>query len=181
MTLTAEHLSPIVALIAGILILILPSLLNYVVAIYLIVTGLIGLNGIYHFINWYAVRAHKDRAFDRKHPNFLAGGAWRRSRISLHGTFQTWRDVRVESAFGVKPGLTIATADFRVWPTAALSTYSIWTDRTTACRQELESPKQQEVWEKSLAAAVRKTSYGFLELSYALRVVGILTMSWTLP
>jgi len=51
MTLTAEHLSPIVALIAGILILILPSLLNYVVAIYLIVTGLIGLNGIYHFIS----------------------------------------------------------------------------------------------------------------------------------
>jgi Protein of unknown function (DUF3096) len=51
MTLTAEHLSPIVALIAGILILILPSLLNYVVAIYLIVTGLIGLNGIYHFVN----------------------------------------------------------------------------------------------------------------------------------
>jgi hypothetical protein len=51
MTFTAEHLSPIVALIAGILILILPSLLNYVVAIYLIVTGLIGLNGIYHFIN----------------------------------------------------------------------------------------------------------------------------------
>jgi hypothetical protein len=51
MTLTAEHLSPIVALIAGILILISPSLLNYVVAIYLIVTGLIGLNGIYHFIN----------------------------------------------------------------------------------------------------------------------------------
>ena len=49
MTLTAEHLSPIVALIAGILILILPSLLNYVVAIYLIVTGLIGLNGILPF------------------------------------------------------------------------------------------------------------------------------------
>lgn len=51
MTLTAEHLSPIIALIAGILILILPSLLNYVVAIYLIVVGLIGLNGIYHFIH----------------------------------------------------------------------------------------------------------------------------------
>ena len=51
MTLTAEHLSPIAALIAGVLILILPSLLNYVVAIYLIVTGLVGLNGIYHFIN----------------------------------------------------------------------------------------------------------------------------------
>ena len=50
MTLTAEHPSPIVALITGILILILPSLLNYVVAIYLIVTGLIGLNGIYHWM-----------------------------------------------------------------------------------------------------------------------------------
>ena len=51
MTLTATDISPIVALVAGILILILPSLLNYVVAIYLIVVGLIGLNGIYHFIN----------------------------------------------------------------------------------------------------------------------------------
>ena len=51
MTLTTSHLSPIIALIAGILILILPHLLNYVVAIYLIVIGLIGLNGIYHFIN----------------------------------------------------------------------------------------------------------------------------------
>lgn len=36
-------LSPIVALIAGILILIFPSLLNYVVAIYLIVIGILGL------------------------------------------------------------------------------------------------------------------------------------------
>ena len=51
MTLTAAHLSPIIAFIAGILILILPRLLNYVVAIYLIVIGLIGLNGIYHFVN----------------------------------------------------------------------------------------------------------------------------------
>jgi hypothetical protein len=51
MTLTAAHLSPIIALIAGILILILPRLLNYVVAIYLIVIGLIGLNGIYHFVH----------------------------------------------------------------------------------------------------------------------------------
>ena len=51
MTLTAAHLSPMIALIAGILILILPRLLNYVVAIYLIVIGLIGLNGIYHFVN----------------------------------------------------------------------------------------------------------------------------------
>jgi hypothetical protein len=51
MTLTAEHLSPIVSIIAGLLILILPSLLNYVIAIYLIVIGLVGLNEIHHFIN----------------------------------------------------------------------------------------------------------------------------------
>jgi hypothetical protein len=38
-------LAPIVALIAGLLILILPRLLNYIVAIYLIVTGLLGLFG----------------------------------------------------------------------------------------------------------------------------------------
>jgi DUF3096 family protein len=51
MVLTAGHITPLVALIAGVLILIIPSLLNYIVAIYLIVVGLIGLNGIYHFIN----------------------------------------------------------------------------------------------------------------------------------
>jgi hypothetical protein len=34
---------PLIALIAGILILIMPRLLNYVVAIYLIIVGLIGL------------------------------------------------------------------------------------------------------------------------------------------
>jgi DUF3096 family protein len=36
---------PIVALIAGILILVMPRLLNYIVAIYLIITGLLGLFG----------------------------------------------------------------------------------------------------------------------------------------
>lgn len=36
-------LQPVVALIAGVLILIMPRLLNYVVAIYLIVVGLLGL------------------------------------------------------------------------------------------------------------------------------------------
>ena len=50
MTLTVAHITPLVALIAGILILLMPRLLNFVVAIYLIVTGLIGLNGIYHFL-----------------------------------------------------------------------------------------------------------------------------------
>ncbi len=50
MVLTTAHIAPIVALIAGILILIMPRLLNYVVAFYLIIVGLIGLNDIYHFI-----------------------------------------------------------------------------------------------------------------------------------
>ncbi len=36
-------LQPIVALIAGILILIMPRLLNYIVAIYLILIGVVGL------------------------------------------------------------------------------------------------------------------------------------------
>jgi hypothetical protein len=36
-------LPPLVALIAGILILMIPRLLNYIVAIYLIVTGLLSL------------------------------------------------------------------------------------------------------------------------------------------
>jgi hypothetical protein len=38
-------LAPIVSLIAGILILVLPRLLNYIVAFYLIAVGLIGLFG----------------------------------------------------------------------------------------------------------------------------------------
>jgi Protein of unknown function (DUF3096) len=38
-------LTPIVSLVAGILILIVPRLLNYIVAIYLIVIGLLGLFG----------------------------------------------------------------------------------------------------------------------------------------
>lgn len=36
-------LAPLVSLIAGILILVVPRLLNYIVAIYLIVIGIIGL------------------------------------------------------------------------------------------------------------------------------------------
>ena len=43
MTIGPAHLQPIVALIAGVLILIMPRILNYVVAIYLIVTGIMGL------------------------------------------------------------------------------------------------------------------------------------------
>ncbi len=38
-------IGPLISLIAGILILLIPRLLNYIVAIYLIVIGLIGLFG----------------------------------------------------------------------------------------------------------------------------------------
>ena len=38
-------LAPLVSLLAGILILVMPRLLNYIVAVYLIVIGLIGLFG----------------------------------------------------------------------------------------------------------------------------------------
>jgi hypothetical protein len=41
-------LQPLIALIAGILILIVPRLLNYVVAIYLIIVGLLGLVPMLH-------------------------------------------------------------------------------------------------------------------------------------
>jgi DUF3096 family protein len=37
-------LQPLIALVAGILILMIPRLLNYIVAIYLIVVGLVGLS-----------------------------------------------------------------------------------------------------------------------------------------
>ena len=39
-------LAPLISLIAGILILIMPRLLNFIVAIYLIVIGLIGIFGV---------------------------------------------------------------------------------------------------------------------------------------
>ena len=42
-------LAPLVSLIAGILILIIPRLLNYIVALYLIIIGLIGLFGAGNF------------------------------------------------------------------------------------------------------------------------------------
>jgi hypothetical protein len=38
---------PLVALIAGILILIVPRILNYVVALYLIIVGIVGLFGAF--------------------------------------------------------------------------------------------------------------------------------------
>lgn len=43
MVIGVAHLHPILSIVFGVLILILPRLLNYLVAIYLILTGLIGL------------------------------------------------------------------------------------------------------------------------------------------
>jgi hypothetical protein len=40
-----QHIGPVAALIAGILILIMPRLLNYIVALYLILIGVVGLFG----------------------------------------------------------------------------------------------------------------------------------------
>jgi hypothetical protein len=45
MDLTHIALTPLVSLIAGVLILIVPRLLNYIVAIYLIIIGAVGLFG----------------------------------------------------------------------------------------------------------------------------------------
>jgi hypothetical protein len=47
MVITTAHLSPIISIIAGIAILLVPRLLNYIVAIYLIVIGVIGLGFVH--------------------------------------------------------------------------------------------------------------------------------------
>jgi hypothetical protein len=43
MVVSVAHLSPIIAIVAGVLILVMPRLLNYIVAIYLILVGILGL------------------------------------------------------------------------------------------------------------------------------------------
>jgi Protein of unknown function (DUF3096) len=45
---TVAHIQPLVALLAGILILLMPRLLNYIVAIYLIIVGITGLGFLHH-------------------------------------------------------------------------------------------------------------------------------------
>jgi len=44
MTININNYEPIISLIAGVLILLAPRILNYVVAIYLIVIGILGLH-----------------------------------------------------------------------------------------------------------------------------------------
>jgi threonine/homoserine efflux transporter RhtA len=46
--LTTAHIQPLVALLAGILILVMPRLLNYILAIYLIIVGVMGLGLRFH-------------------------------------------------------------------------------------------------------------------------------------
>jgi hypothetical protein len=46
MNISIAHLQPIVSLLAGVLILIMPRLLNYIVAVFLIVSGVLGLGWI---------------------------------------------------------------------------------------------------------------------------------------
>ncbi len=43
MTINLTHISPIISIIAGVLILIMPRFLNLIVALFLILNGLIGL------------------------------------------------------------------------------------------------------------------------------------------
>jgi Protein of unknown function (DUF3096) len=51
MHLTVVHsLLPIASLAAGIFLLIAPRVVSFVVAVYLIFVGLVGLNGIYHIV-----------------------------------------------------------------------------------------------------------------------------------
>jgi hypothetical protein len=42
-------LAPLISLLAGILILLVPRLLNYIIALYLILAGILGLMGDVHF------------------------------------------------------------------------------------------------------------------------------------
>jgi hypothetical protein len=55
-------IGPVVSLIAGVLILIVPRLLNYIVAIYLILIGLIGIFG------WGGTHIRTADVLDRVHP-----------------------------------------------------------------------------------------------------------------
>jgi hypothetical protein len=45
-------LGPLISLIAGILILVMPRLLNYIVAFYLIMIGIVGLFGPIHIVRF---------------------------------------------------------------------------------------------------------------------------------
>jgi hypothetical protein len=52
MIVTQTQLTPIVAIVAGILILIIPRLLNYIIALYLIYIGFVQLNATHHWVRF---------------------------------------------------------------------------------------------------------------------------------
>ncbi len=52
MIVTQAQFTPIVAIVAGILILIVPRLLNYIVALYLIFIGFVQLNATHHWVRF---------------------------------------------------------------------------------------------------------------------------------
>lgn len=47
----ARHLLPFASLLAGVFLLVAPQIVSFAVAVYLIFVGILGLNGIYHFVN----------------------------------------------------------------------------------------------------------------------------------
>jgi hypothetical protein len=49
-TTVIHYVLPFLALVGGALILLMPRVQNYVVAIYLILVGVIGINSIFHFV-----------------------------------------------------------------------------------------------------------------------------------
>ena len=79
MHITVGHLAPIVSLIAGILILIMPRLLNYIVAIYLIVVGVLGL-GIFPLAQ--GACARRSPVFLGAHPSPVFIEPWPKLRAS---------------------------------------------------------------------------------------------------
>ena len=70
MTVSIAHLQPIVALIAGILILIIPRLLNIIVAVYLILIGLLGL-GLFRLSESGLAQGHAAMLLDAVAPPML--------------------------------------------------------------------------------------------------------------
>ena len=64
MDIATVPLSPLIALIAGVLILVMPRLLNYIVAIYLIIVGVLGLFPQL----WPTSRAERRRLIDAEQP-----------------------------------------------------------------------------------------------------------------
>jgi len=55
MIVTQTQLTPLVAIAAGVLILLIPRLLNYIIALYLIYSGFVQLNATHHWIRFGAL------------------------------------------------------------------------------------------------------------------------------